>query len=405
MYPAGGVRAFPGRTPAYDHHVPAADTVLFVSTWPWMGGAQVSLATVLANLPGGTRCALAVPGVGPLVDYARALPNPPELVVIPELGTAAALGVRSRTAWTLARWVVRNRRRIRAIHANGDSELKLLLPVLPLFALTSRAPVVVWHHNKEVPRSLATLRPVWRLFSRRLVWMPVSHASGAELADVGVGGPRNTVVVPNPIAADAVVVADREVHADGMFVAGYLGFENVDKGILELPGIAERLVGSGARILCVTKERASEALAPEVNDALDRLRALPQVVELTPRDHDVRNVYARIDALLVPSHAESFCRIAAEAMLNGLPVVASDLPALRELVADDAGILFPVHDEEAAADALVTLAHDRELAERMGATGKRRAERFSPAAVTASLDAVYALRTPVDVRGIAAAQP
>ena len=384
--------------------MPAADTVLFVSTWPWLGGAQVSLATVLAGMPAGTRCVLAAPSSGPLIDRVRALPRPPEIVDFPELGTAPTLSVRARTAWTLARWILRNRRRLRAVHVNGDSELKLLLPILPLLPLVSRAPVAVWHHNKEIPRSLAALRSVWRLFTRRLVWIPVSYASESELAAAGIGSPQNTAVVPNPIEAEAVVAATRAPRDDGAFVVGYLGFENVDKGILELPGIAAHLVGSGVRILCITKDRDPAALAPEVNDALDRLRALPEVVAFAQRDHDVRNVYARIDALLVPSHAESFCRIAAEAMLNGLPVVGSDLPALRELLGDDAGLCFPPRDVAAAADALRALAGDRDRAHEMGAAGRRRAQRFAPTAVVAQLQSVYELRTPVDVHSLRTAQ-
>ncbi|MFN8024852.1 MAG: glycosyltransferase family 4 protein [Acidimicrobiia bacterium] len=380
--------------------MPAADTVLFVSTWPYLGGAQVSLATVLASPAAGIRHVLAVPGTGPFVDRVRALPDPPELLVLPELGSAPSWRVRTRAAWVLGRWIVRNRARVQAVHCNGDSELKLLLPVLPLLVLSTRAPVAVWHHNKEVPASLARLRQAWRLFARRIVWMPVSAAARDELRAVGIGNDRDTVVVPNPIDAGAVVPEVRAARTGDTFVAGYLGFENVDKGILELPAIAERLRGSRVRILCVTKERAADALAPEVNDALAQLRALPELVEFTPRDHDVRNVYARVDALLVPSHAESFCRIAAEAMCNGLPVVGSDLPALREVLGDDAGLLFPVRDTDAASAALLRLADDAGLVAGMGAAGRERADRYSPAAVAELLGAVYALRPPVDARQV-----
>ena len=78
---------------------------------------------------------------------------------------------------------------------------------------------------------------------------------------------------------------------------------------------------------------------------------------------DVRDAYARCDVVVCPSVLDSFCRVAAEAMLNGLPVVGSDLPPIRDLLGDDeAGLLVPSGDVEAAAKAVARLVDDPELA-------------------------------------------
>ena len=73
-------------------------------------------------------------------------------------------------------------------------------------------------------------------------------------------------------------------------------------------------------------------------------------------------MYARCDVVVCPSVLDSFCRVAAEAMLNGIPVAGSDLPPIRALLGDDeAGLLFPVGDTEAAAEAIARLVGDERL--------------------------------------------
>ena len=89
---------------------------------------------------------------------------------------------------------------------------------------------------------------------------------------------------------------------------------------------------------------------------------------------------------MCPSVLESFCRVAAEAMLNGIPVVGSDLAPIRALLGDDeAGLLFPVGDTHRAAEAIARLVADGGLrpasARRAAAGGALQpGERPSPAA-------------------------
>jgi glycosyltransferase involved in cell wall biosynthesis len=67
-----------------------------------------------------------------------------------------------------------------------------------------------------------------------------------------------------------------------------------------------------------------------------------------------------------------------EAMAAGLPVVASSVGGLPELVADgETGILVPAGDAVALAEALARLLDDPELRRSYGAAARRRAlERF-----------------------------
>ena len=363
---------------------PERDTVLFLSCWPLMGGAQISLAIAMEALHPRVRTVLVAPPRGPLVDRLEQRGGVDEHVHIPLLPETTQFGMRLGAAVALLRWLWRNHRRLAAVHANGDAELKLLLPVLPVIW----RPIVVWYHRREVSPSTRKLGVVWRLLGRRLRWATVSDAAKAQLADVGVN-PRNVSVLPNPIHVRDVVPNHRRAP-DGKYVFGYLGCENEAKGILLLPDIADA-VGNGIQILCITKGWPPERNAPSINTALDRLREDDNVA-FGLRDFDVRNIYARIDALLVPSLSESFCRIAAEAMLAGLPVVASDLPSVREVTGDGAAaLLFPIGDVSAATERMRRLAADPYLRETLVENGQQLAQRYNPGRIADGLGAMYGL--------------
>lgn len=102
-------------------------------------------------------------------------------------------------------------------------------------------------------------------------------------------------------------------------------------------------------------------------------------------DAELAELRARASIALVPSRsAETFGLAAAEAMAAGLPVVASRVGALQELVEDDA--LVPPGDAIALAAAIERLAGDRAAGER----GRQRARAVcAPDVVASALAELY----------------
>jgi lipopolysaccharide/colanic/teichoic acid biosynthesis glycosyltransferase len=89
---------------------------------------------------------------------------------------------------------------------------------------------------------------------------------------------------------------------------------------------------------------------------------------------DVARFYHAMDICILPSYREGMPRSIMEAMACGKPVVATDIAGCRDEVVDgETGLLVPVKDSEALADALLKLLRDSALAQRMGRAGQRRA--------------------------------
>lgn len=77
---------------------------------------------------------------------------------------------------------------------------------------------------------------------------------------------------------------------------------------------------------------------------------------LSPTQDMQRDVWPRTRILLIPSARETWGMVGVEALASGIPVIASDLPGLRESLGD-AGVFLPPNDTEAWA-AEVERLHD-----------------------------------------------
>lgn len=82
------------------------------------------------------------------------------------------------------------------------------------------------------------------------------------------------------------------------------------------------------------------------------------------------------ELLAFPSIYEGFGLPALEAMACGIPVLASNIPALKEVVGG-AGLLVNPNSIEEIADGLYRLLTDRDLREQLVRMGLERAQKFS----------------------------
>ena len=106
--------------------------------------------------------------------------------------------------------------------------------------------------------------------------------------------------------------------------------------------------------------------------------------------HKISNYFLASDIFVTNSPNETFGLTILEAMAAELPVVAPDTKVSRNLVSDkETGFLFPYTNSEQFADALVKLAFDLQLRQKMGAKAIKKAANFSWEAATLNMMAVW----------------
>ena len=339
-------------------------------------------------------------------------------------GTAEPVVLRAPTTWRLARLplagsVARVRTLDRLINRYHDYPRWLAdhRGGLDLFHIVDHSyahlaaslpgsPVVVTCHDTDAFRPVLSPRddprPRWfhALIERTAAGMRnaariacVSQAVRAEVVEGGLADPARVTVVPNGVdelmrpGPDADPAADvaaarlrgRAVPLDILHVGSAIPRKRVDVLLRAFARI--RTVHPEARLIRVglltsAQEKLVEALG---------LRA--SVMEMTFLNRRVLAALYRHAALvMVTSDREGFGLPVVEALACGTPVVATDIPALRE-TGGDAAVYAPAGDDAAfAAAALEVLSSPRE--DRI-ARGLRHASRFTWAAHAARMDAIY----------------
>jgi glycosyltransferase involved in cell wall biosynthesis len=108
------------------------------------------------------------------------------------------------------------------------------------------------------------------------------------------------------------------------------------------------------------------------------------------RSHEgVEEFYSHLDVVLIPSRSEAFSLVAAEAMSQGIAVIAADIPALREVL-DDTALFFPRGNAEGLAEVVARVYDNPQLAQRHAAAGYERWRRcFQTSAIARQYGELY----------------
>ncbi len=116
---------------------------------------------------------------------------------------------------------------------------------------------------------------------------------------------------------------------------------------------------------------------------------LPQVV-FTGFVDNVADHLAALDLFVFPSREEGLGSVLIDAMAQGLPIVASRVGGIPELIEDgQTGLLVPPGDASALAAALTCLMADAELRARLGAAARQAAAAYTPEAMATAYAALY----------------
>jgi len=267
----------------------------------------------------------------------------------------------------LARWL--RQRRPDVLHMHNETALFYGT----LAGRLARVPYLIYtEHDGVFPRSLGA-----RWANRTLVrWLTQAVAVSEAVRDLwcrndGID-PVRVTVIPNGVP-DILGAAVRPPREDGRFRIGCVSRLSREKGVDVLveafarirrctPDAELVLIGDGAQRAALEQQAADSGVAGHVQF-------------LGTRD-DVPALLATFDAYVLPSRTEGLPMALLEAMAAGLPVVATAVGGVPEVIVDgENGLLTGPEDPGALADAVVRLAGDDDLMRRLGAAARAAYER------------------------------
>lgn len=145
--------------------------------------------------------------------------------------------------------------------------------------------------------------------------------------------------------------------------------------VAAIPGAQGVVVGDGP-------------MRPQVERLVDELGVGASVHLLGPR-HDVATLIPAFDVFLFTSRWEGLPRVVVEAAAAGLPIVATDVGGVSELLDDDSAVLVPAGDADALTAGVLALLQDRRRASSLGQAASGRAGAFGVEAMADDLQRLY----------------
>jgi glycosyltransferase involved in cell wall biosynthesis len=247
------------------------------------------------------------------------------------------------------------KRRVMAVHTMGlpggrrsvPASVRVMLPWIDAVVTVARGQRSYLETSEGIPRAKMALVPNGVDVDR---FRPPAAAAEKARAREVLGLP-----VDGPLVATLSVLRPEKGHE--LFLKSVASIER------ELPGAVFAIMGEG----------------PE-RERLERIAAslgLSSRVRFTGWVSETEVALRAVDVLVFSSEpvVETAPLAALEAMASGVPVVASDVGSLREIVSDgETGFLFPPGDGRALAEKIRALLGDESLRESMSRGARRTVE-------------------------------
>ena len=302
--------------------------------------------------------------------------------------------------WALIRWIHRNHPDLVHVHTSED----LRLAWLALSFNSTRTPLYLTRHmglkhrrggyfNRRIYQRVRRLYAISSYVAQGLRQNVPMPPDRIQILPPGIWASR----LAHPPCSPAEAREQLGIHttANGP-VIGMLGRITPMKGHLEFleslyrirtenPKIGFQVIIAGGAGADPREQRLLETIKAQVHDygLSDRVHLIGEVDESTI-------ALTAMDLFIFPSHLESFGMALVEAMACGLPVVACAAGGVVDIVEHDrTGLLVPVRDVPALAQAMLRLLQDENLCRRLGQNARTAADRWDIRHIAAAYEADF----------------
>lgn len=309
--------------------------------------------------------------------------------------TLHALSLQARNMLRFMPWVARSPRVVHYCVAGNPTGLARDLLFVLLLRCGRRSVIAHVHSGTDLER--ADHNRLYRLALRLVAACSVETvALSPALAGVFARQGIDAVTIFNPAPlGDVGALADAAADGQGKALRLlFVGRFEERKGCRDLlrAGAGARDLGLDVEVTFVGGEKYSgfEASLRREAEMLGMVEKVAFYGRLTGQA--LLDQYDSADALCLPSHAEGLPMVVIEAMQRGLPVLATRVGGVPDLVEDgETGFVVEARDTKALKEAIAAAAVDRARLRRMGEAGRHRiATLASDATIVAQWRELYA---------------
>lgn len=256
-------------------------------------------------------------------------------------------------------------------YANLYGRLAALLAGVPVKIVC----VHIDYHKKDKRLTRRIINKLLSKISDKVV--AVSDAVKLDILKYDHLTEDKVIVIYNGIDGDRFLVIENNVIRSELglspedFVIGTVGRLILQKGQKYLLEAVSKLKEKFPHLILLIV--GDGRLRDELKDYAKSLKIQQNVIFLGNRK-DIPAILSAMDIFVFPSLWEGFGIALIEAMAAGKPIIASDIPPIREIVnSEKVGILVPPKNSDAIADSIELLLHNKNLAENISNTVKERA--------------------------------
>ncbi|WP_298559651.1 glycosyltransferase family 4 protein [uncultured Aliiroseovarius sp.] len=250
-------------------------------------------------------------------------------------------------------------------------------------AIGTGTPVVISERNN--PRA-QNAHPIWRHAQNLLVRRAACAVMQTERAraDLPKSVQAAATVIPNPCAPNPDHAVQAKPNGKRLVAVGRL---DKQKGFdVLLHAMAQITTALPDATLTIHGEGPERANLEALRDKLH----LQDHVALPGSNPTPGAWLSDADLLVMPSRFEGFPNVLAEATVSGLPAISTDCDfGPREMIVEgENGLLVPVDDAPALADAVIHVMQDQALRAHMAGNAAINRDRLAPARILAEWDQV-----------------
>ena len=249
-----------------------------------------------------------------------------------------------------------------------------------------------YHNGFQLPKGSQARKRIEQIFHHKIPLVTVSNALMKDIVSFGGPFPFCRYVVPNVVDGSLFQYLPRQRNDSETIFLMVGSWAPIKQPLLAMKAFAEiasvfprsylRVVGAGSQF-------------QEMQEFVRNRNLEMRITLLGPLSKaEIAKEMQTADCFLHPSSYETFSVVCAEALCCGLPVIASNVGGIPELIDDESGVLLQNNLQEWIRG-LFSFIVSRPIADRKKIASSA-LERFNPTAVSERLIAVYQQTTVAD---------